>query len=93
MCPIAVIHLLENGDRRRWIFEWQGRHIVLQRYHLEHGDGNLHKLIEFFDSNDEGGYGDWKWLEEHEVPWDDELKGEVALAVVSLLRVRKPSDV
>ena len=90
--PIMVIHLLDDGHIRRWVFEVKGREIILQRYHYERQEGTGHRLIEFFDAEDEGGYGSWTWLEEHEVPWDDELKGEVAYAVVSKLRILKPSE-
>jgi hypothetical protein len=91
---IVVIHLLDNNQRRRWVFEWSGRDVVLQRYHLEEQrSASDYRLIEFFDGEDAGDdYGDWKWLEESEVPWDDELKGEVALAIVSRLKIRKPSE-
>lgn len=93
MGPIAVIHLLDNHYRRRWVFEWKGRDVVLTRYHLERQTGpKEYRLVEFFDSVDSGGYGDWKWLKEADVPWDDDLKGEVALAILSRLRIRKPGD-
>jgi hypothetical protein len=92
--PIIVIHLLDDHRRRRWVFEWKGRDVVLQRYHLEEQtNATDYRLIEFFDGEDAGDdYGDWKWLAESEVPWDDELKGEVALAVVRWLKIRKPGE-
>jgi len=33
--PLVVIHNLDGGYRRRWVFEWRGRDIVLERYHYE----------------------------------------------------------
>lgn len=75
------------------MFEWRGQDVVLTRYHLEREEApGCFRLVEFFDGLEAGGYGNWKWLTEAEVPWDDELKGEVALAIVSRLRIRRPSD-
>lgn len=90
--PIMVIHLLNDGYIRRWVFEAKGREIILQRFHLEREEGKGHRLVEFYDADDDGGYGDWKWLTEDEVPWDDELKGEVAYAVIAKLKILKPSE-
>lgn len=92
MGPLVVVHDLGGGFRRRWVFEVKGRDIVLQRYHHEVREGDQFRLVKFYDSQDAGSYGDWQWLSEAEVPWDDELKGEVALALISKLRVRRPSD-
>jgi hypothetical protein len=92
MGSIVVVHQLEGGYRRRWVFEWHGRDVVLLRYHLERREGKGHRLVEFFDGQDAGDYGNWKWLEESEVPWDEELQGEVGLAIISRLRIRRPSE-
>jgi hypothetical protein len=91
--PLVVIHDLNEGYRRRWIFEWKGKEIILQRYHYEIRDGQQYRLVQFFDALDTGGYGDWQWLSEAEVPWDDELLGEVGLALVAKLRIRRPTIV
>ena len=90
--PLVVIHDLEQGFRRRWVFDWKGHDIVLLRYHYELKQLGQWRLVEFFDAGDAGGYGDWQWLTEAEVPWDDELMGEVGLALLSKLRIRKPSE-
>lgn len=93
MGPIVVIHLLDHNYRKRWVFEWKGRDVVLKRYHLEQQtNADDYRLVEFFDGDDEGNYGDWKWLVESEVPWDDELKGEVFLAIASSIKIRRPSE-
>ena len=91
--PIVVIHRLDDNRRRRWVFAWKGHDVVLQRYHLEQQErAGGYRLVEFFDGEGGGDYGDWKWLRESEVPWDDDLKGEVALAIISRLRIRRPSE-
>lgn len=95
MGPVVIIRALDQNHRRRWVFEWRGRDVVLKRYHLERQetDGSF-RLVEFFDAEDDvRGYGTWKWLTESRVPWDDELKGEVALAIIDKLRIRRLGEI
>lgn len=94
MEPVIVVHEFDEGlHRRRWVFDWEGHTLLLRRYHFERKEKGVWRLLEFYDREEtEGGYGPWRWLEEKEVPWDDELKAEAALALVQKVKVGRLQD-
>jgi hypothetical protein len=91
--PIVVVLETEDGlYQEKWIFNWSGYDIVLQRYQHARREADSWVVTRMFDGEDTGTYGNWAWLREDQVPWDDDLKAEAALAVVAKLRVGRPSD-
>ncbi len=91
--PVIVIHETEDGlYRKRWVFDWHNSGLMLLRYHHERCEKGKWRLIEFYDREDDGGYGPWAWLKEKDVPWDDDLKAEAALALVAKIKIGKMAD-
>jgi hypothetical protein len=90
--PVVVVQETEDGlYQEKWIFNWSGHNIVLQRYHKARRNGESWLVTHMYDVSG-GDYGNWTWIKESEVPWDDELKSEVAHAVVSKIWVGLPSE-
>lgn len=91
--PVTVVQETEDGlYQSKWIFSWVEHHVVLQRYQKSRREGDRWVVTHFWDASDKGGYGNWTWLKEKDVPWDEDLLAEVALAIVSKLTVGRPSD-
>jgi len=95
--PIAVTELSESGlIRERWIFSVQGQLLILDRYHYERrwSVGQEFKVVKFYDRNRVAGedYGDWQWLTEAEVPWDDDLQGQAISELMARFQVVRQSD-
>ena len=94
--PFQVVRESPNRlSRHRWVFSLEGNLLFLDRYHYEKrrrkSDG--FKLAKFYDSEgDEGGYGEWEWLSESEVPWDEDIRGEALASVVNQIHVLRRSD-
>lgn len=95
--PVAVTELSESGlIRERWIFSLQGQILVLDRYHYERrwSVGQEFKVVKFYDRHrvPEEDYGDWQWLAEAEVPWDEELQSQALSELMSRFQVVRQSD-
>lgn len=90
---IVIVQETEDGlYQEKWVFNWSGRTVTLQRYQKARRGGNAWKVVQMFDHLGDGGYGNWTWLKENQVPWDDDIRAEVALAIVSRFRAGLPSD-
>lgn len=95
--PVTVVELSDSGlIRERWIFSLQGRHLVLDRYHHErrYATTQEFRTTKFYDRQREPGeeYGDWQWLEEGEVPWDEELQSQAVSELMSRISVVRKRD-
>lgn len=82
--------------RHRWVFSLLGNRLQLIRYHYERrrssrGQFKTTKLYDC-DRDPEEDYGDWAWLAEEDVPWDDELKGEALAKLAEFITVCRKSD-
>lgn len=93
-----VIEALSQSEliRQRWVFQVMGHRILLDRYFYErrHSKGQVFKTTKFYDRRHDGeNYGDWTWLTEAEVPWDEELRVDVAAAMVARFEVVRESEV
>ena len=93
---IVVITESEDGlYRQKWVFEWSYTNLVLCRYYMERrvrAEGDCWQLVQFWDREDFGGYGNWTWIKEKDVPFDDELRGHVIMALVDKITIGKPQD-
>lgn len=69
---------------------------MLDRYHHErrYSTEQAFKTTKFYDRHRSPGenYGDWQWLKESEVPWDEDLKGQALAEILNRLRVVRQSD-
>ena len=91
--PLVVVQESDDGlYQEKWVFHWSRYAITLQRYQKSRKTKGKWVVTHFYDAHDQGGYGNWAWLKESEVPWDDDIKAEVALAVVSRISVKRPSE-
>ena len=95
--PVTVIELSDSGlIRERWVFSLQGQRLVLDRYHYErrYATTQPFKTTKFYDRLREGEeYGDWVWLDEGAVPWDEELQSQAIGELVSRVQVVRLSDI
>jgi hypothetical protein len=94
--PITVIELSDSGlIRERWVFSLQGQRLVLDRYHYErrYATTQPFKTTKFYDRlREDEEYGDWVWLTEDGVPWDEELQSQAIGELMSRVRVVRQSD-
>ena len=95
--PIVVVEESPSGlIRQRWVFRLQGCQMLLDRYHYErrHALSQDFKTTKFYDRErlDGEDYGSWTWLDESEVPWDDDLKTEALAQLAQQLVVGRQSD-
>lgn len=95
--PITVIELSDSGlIRERWVFSLHGQRLVLDRYHYErrYATTQPFKTTKFYDRTREPGeeYGDWVWLDEDGVPWDEELRSQAVGELMSRVQVVRQSD-
>jgi hypothetical protein len=94
--PYQVIQEAPNRlSRHRWIFVIEQNHLVLDRYHYEkrRKKADPYKLAKFYDASGNGDdYGNWEWVDENDVPWDEDLQGEALGEVVKTLLVVRRSD-
>lgn len=95
--PVSIVELSDSGlIRQRWVLSLHGAVLVLDRYHYErrYSTEQPFKTIKFYDRVRDGeDYGDWQWLEENEVPWDEDLQNQAAVELISRVRVVRPSDI
>lgn len=94
--PIVIEALSESElIRQRWVFQVMGHRIMLDRYFYERrrSKSGKFKTTKFYDRAHDGeNYGDWTWLSEDEVPWDEELRVDVAAAMVARFEVVRESE-
>lgn len=95
--PVTVVELSDSGlVRQRWVFSLRGPWLVLDRYHHErrYSTEQPFKTTKFYDRHREPGekYGDWQWLSESDVPWDDELQSQAVAELMSRISVVRESD-
>ena len=91
--PVVVIHESDDGlYRKRWVFDWYRSGLMLLRYHHERKENDQWRLIEFYDREIEEEGGPWTWVKEKDVPWDDDLKAEAAMALVQKIKIGKARD-
>lgn len=62
--------------RQRWIFSVVGKALLLERYHYERRRSLNQQFatVKMYDRGNDRSYGDWTWLDEDDVPWDDEIQ-------------------
>lgn len=95
--PIVLVEESPSGlVRQRWIFTLLGNVLLLERYHYErrHTKKANFKVTKLYDRGREPDedYGDWTWLNEEDVPWDEDLKGEALGELVRHVVVGRQSD-
>lgn len=91
--PVVVIRESEDGlYQQKWTFFRSGHKIILHRYQKSRREKDLWKITHFYDAENKEPYGNWVWLRESRVPWDDNLRNEVAAAILSKFTIGKPSD-
>lgn len=94
--PIVVEAVSESQlIRQRWVFVVMGTRIVLDRYFYERrrSKRGSFKTTKFYDRRHDGEpYGNWTWLTEEEVPWDEDLKAEVFAGLAARFDVVRASD-
>ena len=82
--------------RQRWVFSLQGSTLILDRYHHErrYSTEQAFKTTKFYDKarRPDEHYGDWQWLKESEVPWDEDLRNLAVAELMSRIRVVRQSD-
>jgi len=96
--PITVIELSDSGlIRERWVFSLLGQRLVLDRYHYErrYATTQPFKTTKFYDRGRVPGeeYGDWVWLDESAVPWDEELQSQAIGELMSQVQVVRQGDI
>jgi hypothetical protein len=95
--PVTVAELSDSGlIRQRWVFSLRGPWLVLDRYIYErrYATTQEFKAVKFYDRHrdPEESYGDWQWLGENEVPWDDDLQSQALVELMSRVHVVRQSD-
>jgi len=89
---LLVVRETEDGlYQEKWVFHQSEYTILLQRYQKSVRNLDQWKVTHMYDSAG-GGYGNWTWLKEAQVPWGDGLKTEAAEAILQRIRVVRPSD-
>ena len=82
--------------RQRWVFSVLNTKLVLDRYHHErrHSRSQNFKTTKFYDRHQEGEeYGDWIWLSEDEVPWDEAVRADALAVLAARYDVVKASEI
>jgi hypothetical protein len=95
--PITVIELSNSGlIRERWVFSLHGQYLLLDRYYYErrYATTQEFRATKFYDRHRNPGeeYGDWQWLDESEVPWDEELQSQAVAELINRVQVVRHSD-
>lgn len=95
--PVTVVELSDSGlIRQRWVFSLRGPWLVLDRYHYERrfSTEQAFRTTKFYDRlrDLDEEYGDWQWLKESEVPWDDELQSQALAELMGRVRVARQSE-
>lgn len=96
--PITLTEEAPSGFiRERWVFSLVGIHLVLDRYYYERkwAKKQPFKVVKFYDRHrdpEDGDYGDWEWVTEDEVPWDEELTVQVRSELMSRVKVVRQSE-
>lgn len=94
--PVIVTEISEDGRiRQRWVFVFQSPWLVLERYYYETRDrvGQDYTLAQFYDRHQGNeSYGNWVWLTEDLVPWDEDLQNQALVELVREIEVVKQSD-
>lgn len=95
--PVVLVEVSPGGlVRQRWVFILRGDRLLLERYHYERRRSKTadFKTAKLYDRDREPGedYGDWIWLDEEDVPWDDDTKGEALGELVKHIEVGRQSD-
>lgn len=95
--PVTVPELSDSGlIRQRWIFTLQGAWLLLDRYYYErrYATTQAFKVTKFYDRLREPSeeYGDWQWLKESEVPWDEDLQSQAVAELLSRVQAVRQSD-
>ena len=95
--PVTVSDLSDSGlVKQRWVFSLNGTWLVLDRYYYDrrYATAQPFKTTRFYDRLRQPGedYGDWQWLEEKDVPWDDELQSQAVFELVGRISVVRQSD-
>ena len=74
----------------------QGQRLVLDRYHYErrYATTQEFRTTKFYDRTRGPGeeYGDWAWLDEDGVPWDEELQSQALGELMSRVQVVRQGD-
>ena len=95
--PITLTEEAPSGFiRERWVFSLVGSNLLLDRYYYERrwAKKQGYKVIKFYDRHrdDTEDYGDWEWITEDEVPWDEELSVQVRSELMTRIRVLRQSE-
>jgi hypothetical protein len=95
--PVTVIELSDSGlIRNRWVFSLQQSWLILDRYYYErrYATTQEFRVMKFYDRlrDPSENYGDWQWLEENDVPWDEDLQGLALTELLSRIQVVRQSD-
>jgi hypothetical protein len=95
--PVTVTDLSDSGlIRQRWVFSLRNSWLVLDRYLYErrYATTQEFRTVKFYDRHrgPKENYGDWQWLEENEVPWDDDLQNQALIELASRIHVVRQGD-
>ena len=95
--PITLTEEASSGFiRERWVFSLAGNDLILDRYYYERRWAKTqdYKVIKFYDRHRDTteDYGDWQWITEEEVPWDEELTVEARNELMGRVRVVRQSE-
>lgn len=94
--PVTVVSLSDSGlVRQKWVFSIEGPRLLLSRYYHErrYSTTQEFKVVKFYDRLRDGeDYGDWQWLEESEVPWDETLQKQALGEFMSRIQVVRKGD-
>lgn len=95
--PVVLVEASPGGlVRQRWVFTLRGDRLLLERYHYERRRSKAadFKTLKLYDRGRDPNedYGDWVWLDEEDVPWDGDIKGEALAELVRHVEVGRQSD-
>jgi len=96
--PLTIVEEVPSGYvRERWVLSLVGDCLVLDRYYYERRWAKTQgfKVMKFYDRHhgpDEEDYGDWQWIPEDEVPWDEELTVQARNELMARVRVVRQSE-